>query len=89
MRTKVNMIKIENAPEIPGLAFRSFRGDVDFPVMAEIINAANQADQDDEIADAEEIATNYQYIQRSDPSKDMVFIEIDGHPVGDRRRLLV
>ncbi len=82
MSIQTETIFIENAPEIPGLVFRSFRGEADYPVMAEIINAANQADQDDEIADAEEIATNYQFIQRSDPAKDMVFIEIDGQPVG-------
>ena len=82
MSTQVKEIVIENAPEIPELVFRCFRGKVDYPVMAEIINAANQADGDEQIARVEDIAINYEHIQRSDPDKDMVFIEIDGQPVG-------
>lgn len=78
----VKNIKIKNAPRIPGLVFRSFRGESDYPVMAAIINAANQADGEEELARVEDIAVNYAHIQRSDPEKDMVFIEIDGQPVG-------
>ena len=78
----VKNIKIKNAPRIPGLVFRSFRGESDYPVMAAIINAANQADGEEELARVEDIAVNYAHIQRSDPEKDMVFIEIEGQPVG-------
>ncbi len=85
--TKTQRIVIPNAPQFPGLAFRGFRGEPDFPAMAEIITAANQADKDDEAISAEDIAINYSHIQRSDPEKDMVFIEIDGNPVGYGRCL--
>ena len=82
MSTQIKEIVIENAPEISGLTFRGFRGKADYPVMTEIINAANQADGQDEIVKVEDIAINYEHIQRSDPQKDMVFIEIKGQPVG-------
>lgn len=82
MSTQIKEIVIENAPDMKGLTFRGFRGKADYPVMAEIINAANQADGQDEIVKAEDIAINYEHIQRSDPQKDMVFIEIKGRPVG-------
>ena len=71
-------IYIANAPEIPGLRFRGFHGEADFPAMAAIITAANKADQDDESVSVEEIAANYKHMQRSDTARDMVFIEIGG-----------
>ena len=82
MSTQIETILIKNAPDIHGLTFRGFLGEEDFPIMAEIINAVNVADNEDQVATVENIAINYQYIQRSDPKKDMLFIEIDGKPVG-------
>ena len=34
-------IKLNNDPHLPGITFRRFRGEEDFPAMAAIINAAN------------------------------------------------
>jgi ribosomal protein S18 acetylase RimI-like enzyme len=82
MVLKIQTFKIENAPDIPGLTFRGFLGEADYSVMAEIINAANQADNIDEIATVEDIENNYRHIQRSDTARDMLFIEIDGQAVG-------
>jgi len=82
MNTQMKMIVIEHAPEIPGLRFRGFRGTADYSAMAEIINSANRADGQEEVVKAEDIAINYEHIQRSDPDKDMIFIEIHSQPVG-------
>lgn len=82
MSIQIDTIIVKNAPEIPGLVFRAFRGEADYPVMAEIINAANQADGEDHVVKAEEIAVNYAHLQRSDTASDMVFIEVDGQPAG-------
>jgi ribosomal protein S18 acetylase RimI-like enzyme len=79
--TKQSLL-FENTPKIPGLAFRGFNGEADFAHMAEIINAANLADKEDEIVTVEDIALNYAHLQRSDTTKDMLFIEVDGKPVG-------
>jgi ribosomal protein S18 acetylase RimI-like enzyme len=73
---------IINVPAIDGLTFRGFRGEEDYPVMAAIINAANLADGENNVVKAEEIAVNYAHLQRSNTATDMVFIEVDGQPVG-------
>ncbi len=82
MSVQVETITVANAPDIPNLIFRGFRGEADYPIMAEIINAANKADKEDYVTKEEEIARNYAHIQRSDPDKDMLFVEIDGTAVG-------
>ncbi len=76
------ILKIDNAPEIPGLAFRTFLGDEDFERMAEIILACDKEDKNDNTVTAEEIRRNYSHLQRSDTDQDMVFIEVDGEAVG-------
>jgi len=77
-----NSLKIRNAPNLPGLSFRGFRGKEDFPHMAQIINAVNQTDQLEGHTTAEDVEQNYAFLQRSDTSQDLVFIEFDGIPVG-------
>ena len=64
-----HLIFVKNAPQIPGLNFRKFRGEEDFAAMAEIINAANRADGEDYLATTEDIQTNYAYLERSDTDK--------------------
>lgn len=78
---QMDEIKVEKSPDIPGLRFRRYRGEQDFPYMAEIINSANQADDQKDIATVEEIDRNYKHLQRSDTDKDMLFAEVDGEPV--------
>jgi ribosomal protein S18 acetylase RimI-like enzyme len=82
MTLDIQTIKIEKSPSIEGLKFRGFRGTEDFSHMAEIINAANLADQNDQFVTAENIENNYEHLQRSDTDRDMLFVEIDGIPVG-------
>ena len=75
-------ILIPNAPDISGLRFRGFRGEMDYPIMVEILTAVNLADRGNNSVSIEEIAVQYKHLQRSDPDKDMVFVEIDGKAVG-------
>lgn len=82
MSLVTNALEIKNAPDLPGLSFRGFRGEKDYPYMAEIINTVNQADDIEGITTAEEVERNYAFLQRSDTEHDLVFIEIDGVPVG-------
>ncbi|HUP15941.1 MAG TPA: GNAT family N-acetyltransferase [Acidimicrobiia bacterium] len=78
-------IAIPGAPDIDGLGFRLFRGDSDFPHMARIINAAKQADGVKRSDTAETIATGYKHLHNCDPYEDLLFIEIDGEPIGYSR----
>ncbi|MEN8242083.1 MAG: GNAT family N-acetyltransferase [Chloroflexota bacterium] len=73
---------VKNTPSIPGLTFRKFRGEADYPVMAELTNAANQVDGDDYLASVEDIRSNYAHLERSDTDKDMLFVEFEGQAVG-------
>ncbi len=81
IQVKSNTIQVEGAPEIPGLFFRKFRGEEDYPHMAAIINSAYQADGDKDISTVEQIERSYNHLQRSDTDKDMIFAEVDGEPV--------
>jgi len=46
MKTKTNRreISVAGAPDIPGLTFRGFRGEADYPAMLAVIEASKQAD---------------------------------------------
>ena len=37
------LIHVAGAPNIPGLRFRKFRGDADFPEMVRVFNGVNRA----------------------------------------------
>jgi ribosomal protein S18 acetylase RimI-like enzyme len=82
MDIETHTIKVENAPKIPGLTFRGFRGAADYPIMAGIVNAANRADQVDGIITAETVEQNYAHMNRLNADRDMLFTEIGGQAVG-------
>ena len=80
-----NRIFITNAPEIPGLNFRGFHGDSDFPIMANIIQSCKHEDQEERTETAEEIAKSYKHLVNCDPYEDMLFFQIDDKPIGYSR----
>jgi mycothiol synthase len=82
MSLTTNFLMLDKVPDLPGFSFRGFQGREDYHHMAEIINAANQTDQLEGLATAEQVEQNYAFLQRSDTSQDLVFIELDGVPVG-------
>lgn len=75
-------LTIANTPEIPGLTFRRFRGEADYPNIVAIINAGNAAYQIDQHITVEGVTANYRHLQNSDPEADMLFVEVNGQPVG-------
>ena len=79
--TKTTMY-IKNAPQIDGLTFRSYAGLKDCTVITEITNASNQADNIDMFYTVEGVENNFKRLQRTDPARDIVFVEIDNQPVG-------
>ncbi len=81
----IEMISVENAPDIPGLIFRGFLGEEDFPHMADIINTAKVADQLEWTLTVDDIARDYSHLVRCDTNKDMLFAEIDGEVVAYSR----
>ncbi len=79
------LIMLDGAPAIPGLAFRRFRGEADYPVMVAILDACNDADQLDYINTVDEIAGVFAHLTNCDPYRDMVFAEVNGVTVAFSR----
>lgn len=79
-------IVLVNAPEIPELNFRHFRGKNDYAPMAEVLTASEAADQVERKVTAEDLANAYEkYLTNCDPYKDMIFAEVAGEMVGYSR----
>jgi len=82
MKTKTKEIYAEKSPEIPGLQLRSFRGEEDYPGMLAAFKAAMDADGVEASDNLEQLANNYNHLERCDPYTDMIMAEVDGEIVG-------
>lgn len=82
---KAKQIHPENMPEIPGLVFRSFAGESDYPGMLAIIEAATKADEEESSSTLTDIKHDYAHLTNSNPETDMIFAEIDGEAVAYSR----
>lgn len=82
-----NRITLADAPHIPGLSFRSFRGESDYPKMVAVIKGSKDADQIERVDEVEDVARNYKHLINSNPYKDMLFAEIDREVIGYQRVL--
>jgi mycothiol synthase len=71
-------IVIPNAPAIPGLSFRRFRGETDYPHMAALIAVCKMVDGVERSTSTDDIAYTYRHLNNCDPQADMLFAEIDG-----------
>jgi mycothiol synthase len=71
-------ITLANIPDVPGLRFRHFRGEVDFPAMTEVLNASWQADGIDQVYTAERFAAAYTASPIFDPARQIILGEVDG-----------
>ena len=78
-------LKILEAPSIPGLKFRYFQGESDYPKMKDIFDACKDVDGIEHTLTIEAIANNYEHLQRCDPFTDTIFAEVDGQPIGYSR----
>ena len=68
---------------VPGVRFRPFQGEADFPTMAEVVNASEAADLIEETTTAEQIANEYAHApEGSDSYQDVLLVEINGRMVG-------
>ncbi len=78
MIAKLNVV---NAPSIPGLVFRRFRGEADYPQMADLIAACKVVDGVERTTTVENIANTYRHLENCDPETDMLMAEVDGQMV--------
>lgn len=78
-------IYVASAPAIPGLAFRGFRGEEDYPKMVAVIQGSKEADQTERVDTVEDIQRNYAHLTNCDPYQDMLFAEFNGEVIGYSR----
>ena len=78
MYEKILEIEVSDAPQVPGLNFRRFRGEEDYPEMLAVYKTAMEHDGIEASDTLEELASNYQHLERCNPFTDMVFAEVDG-----------
>jgi ribosomal protein S18 acetylase RimI-like enzyme len=76
------LLPVREAPGIPGLIFRNFRGPEDFPGMVEVYNACRPVDGYDWPTSAEDLARTFAHLEHCDPHQDMIFAEVEGQTVG-------
>ena len=82
---KLDSIQIPEAPKIPGLRFRYFQGEIDYPKIMEIFNLCKEIDELEYAITIEAIAHNFEHMERSNPFTDMIFAEVDGDPIAYSR----
>ena len=75
-------IVLPEAPVIPGLVFRHFRGEADWPNIAAVMNASLAADGNGERITTEGLANIYTHPVHWDPQQDTLLVEVDGTLIG-------
>lgn len=77
--------QVTDAPAIPGLSFRGFQGETDYPKMVAIIQGCKEVDQIERVDSVEDVARFYTHLHNCDPFLDMLFAEIQGEVVAYSR----
>src|SRR5437867_1257723 len=79
-------ISVPGAPAIPGLSFRHFRGEEDYPAMLEVNNGSKIADDlGHDLHTLDTIRHVYGTTRNHNPFKDVLIAEVDGRMVAFNR----
>ena len=85
-RTATEPVSVKDAPAIPGLSFRHFRGDSDYPIILDINTRSKIADgMGHDIHTLDSITHVYSNTPNHDPYNDTLFAEINGMAVAFNR----
>ena len=76
---------VPDSPAIPGLTFRHFRGEKDYPAIVAVIEGSKETDQIDHTDTVEDIACAYRHLVNCDPYQDTLFVEMNGKVIGYAR----
>ena len=80
-----HILLVPDAPALPGLTFRRFHGESDFPKMITVIDGCKAVDKMERALSAEDIARFYAHLTNCDPRQDMLFVDMGGRVVGYTR----
>ncbi|HJP71614.1 MAG TPA: GNAT family N-acetyltransferase [Candidatus Limnocylindria bacterium] len=81
----MTLVGVPEAPAIPGLVFRGYRGPEDLPAMLRVYTAAHEADGLEEVTTLEDMQRNYATLVNCDPARDILLAEVDGSLVAYSR----
>jgi mycothiol synthase len=88
MNTDVNILENNlntRMVEVPGLVWRGFMGESDYPNILKIIHGSRELDGLERAETLADIANNYAHLVNSDPYHDMLFAEVSGKTVAYSR----
>lgn len=80
--TAQDLVTLPDAPEVPGLVFRRFRGESDYPGILAVHEGCREADGDEWVQTLDDVAVRYTHLVNCDLQKDLVFAEVDGQMIG-------
>ena len=72
-------------PQLDGVDFRMFGGASDYPDFVRIFNAWARGEGDERVGTLEGITSSYDHLERCNPARDLLVVEIGGTPVGYSR----
>jgi mycothiol synthase len=78
-------VVVPDAPTIPGLTFRRFRGESDYPHLAALFNACKEIDGFDFSRSAEDFSLVLAHLPTCDPDRDVLIAEISGEVIAYSR----
>jgi GNAT superfamily N-acetyltransferase len=78
-------LTLPDAPDVPGLVFRRFHGESDYPGLATAGTAGREADGSEWVVSVEDVAREFAHLVNSDPSRDMIIAEMDSEIAGFTR----
>jgi len=88
MVTQMNekkILSLPDAPHRPGLVFRGFLGESDYPKMVAVIQGSKDTDKIERVDSVKDVARNYAHLVNCDPYQDMIFAEMDSQVIGYNR----
>ncbi len=77
-----DIIEVPDAPPVPGLTFRRYRGEEDLPAFVEVYEASRPVDGFSWIVTLEDIRNHYDHLLNTDLERDVLVVELDGRVIG-------
>jgi len=77
-----DIIEVHDAPPVPGLTFRRYRGTDDLPAFVGVYEDCREVDGYSWIMTLEEIQNQYEHLLNTDLERDVVVVEHEGRVIG-------
>ncbi|UCC92818.1 MAG: GNAT family N-acetyltransferase [Thermoplasmata archaeon] len=80
--TPSDHIAVRDAPPLPGLTFRRYRGEGDLPSFVDVYETSRPVDGFSWIMTLDEITNQYEHLLNTDLERDVVVVEMDDQVIG-------